>query len=167
MAMDPVTLSAVKPVGSPAVGAGGADAVRNEAVFSQAMANAPQAATPVAARPMPEVHRAALPSSRGGAMGQQVLNGIEGLHQGDLKVRTGSGFQPRAPEPVSVVLPPGPAASPLASGAGPERAVDPNEGFEANLRNLKELYDQAVQVSLMTKSTGSFNGTINKLMSAQ
>lgn len=168
MAMETAALSApVKPVGGPS-GAGPADA-SSDAAFQQALAtNAPQAAaTPTAARAAPEIHRAALPH-RGGSVGQEVLDRMEGLHKGDLKVRTGSDFQPRAPEPVSVVLPPGPAASPLTAGATPaDKPVDPNDGFEANLRNLKELYDQAVQVSLMTKSTGSFNGTLNKLMSAQ
>lgn len=168
MALDPVTISSAAPIG-PAKGIGAPQIP--DAGFATALANAPaSAAAPTAqataaTQPPREISRAALPGGRGSSIGDQVLERIESVHKGDVRVRAGGSAQVAQAQPVSVVLPPGPASQALAPGGAGQAAG--TDGFDAQLRNLREMYDQAVQVSLMTKSTGSLNGTINKLMSAQ
>ncbi|PIU13624.1 nodulation protein NolB, partial [Methylobacterium sp. CG08_land_8_20_14_0_20_71_15] len=73
--------------------------------------------------------------------------------------------------------PPGPAAAPLraeAAPAGPEIAGQPttqpgqsrNPGFDAMLQQLEQVSGQVIQVSVVSKTTGSFTGSLNKLLSS-
>jgi hypothetical protein len=168
MSVDPVTISPALPAkGSapsttPAAGEGGPS-------FTTALAGAKPtvpAATgaPPPSQPASEVSRFALPGG-GNRLGDQVLTRIESIHQGDLSVRARIAG-PGQPGAVAAVLPQGPAAAPLKTTSTPEAKGEVDE-FQVQLKNLKEMYDQAVQVGLMTKSTGALNGTVNKLMSAQ
>lgn len=164
MSVDPVTISAaapkIGPASTPTEDTGSFPATLASIRPATAPSETPATITP---RPTTEVSRAALPGG-GNRLGDTVLSHLGRIHQGDFSVR--SPLSPaNRPVSVSTVLPQGPAAGPLA----PTKAGKPEEpdGFEVQLKNLKEMYDQAVQVSLMTKSTGALNGTVNKLMSAQ
>jgi hypothetical protein len=171
MTVDPVTMSAAMPANgpSPAQAPVGADGSAGGGSFPTTLANVQPAAARNApaslapAQPAREVSRFSLPGG-GHRLGDQVLTQLGKVHQGDVGVRAPATPAGKA-ESVAAVLPQGPAAGPLnGAQAGKPEAPD---GFQVQLTHLKEMYDQAVQVSLMTKSTGALNGTVNKLMSAQ
>ncbi len=115
---------------------------------------------------MREVGRGDVPAAdHRNALGDKMIQQADRVHQGDISIRR-SAPEAMPNNAVKVVLPPGPAAqSPAARTEGSGPPVD--DGFQSQLRNLKTLYDQAIHVSLLTKSTGSFNSTLNKLISAQ
>jgi hypothetical protein len=178
MPIDPVTVSGGAAMGAGPV-RGGAGPATDAASFSSALDRSSAAGGVEAARaggqpgtnpvndarpPAREVERSALPAGSRDRLGHKVLDHIEGVQRGDARVRAeGTARGPVRPA-VASVLPPGPAAQPLTAKAGPAQGQD---GFQVQLNSLKEMYDQAVQVSLMTKSTGALNGTVNKLTSAQ
>ncbi|MCP3413527.1 nodulation protein NolB [Bradyrhizobium brasilense] len=64
---------------------------------------------------------------------------------------------------------PGPAAQPLLQPVdiGAHAAVKPVDAdFDAMVVNLRDVYSGAVQVSLVSKSTGAVSSSLNKLLSA-
>jgi hypothetical protein len=117
--------------------------------------------------PVREVGAGELPAGdRRNALGDKMIQQADRVHQGDVTLRRGAS-DPIANNAVKVVLPPGPAARSPADTRVEGSSIAVDDGFDAQIRNLKALYDQAIHVSLLTKSTGSFNSTLNKLISAQ
>jgi hypothetical protein len=109
-----------------------------------------------------EYHLTSLPRNPQDGMGHHVLDRLETIYRGDQRLRTASAPATDSP-PVALAgagLPRGPAAGPLNGAA---RSADP---FAVMLRNFEQVYQQSIQVGLMTKSTGAFTTSMNKLMSS-
>jgi hypothetical protein len=125
----------------------------------------------------PEV--AAAPHRGGDSIGRSVLDGVNRLQEGDRAWRTGAGAQPTtAHEPTLKVAArePGPAAAQIkgdpAHGAQiaghpttqPGRSANPS--FDGMIHQLEQVSGQVIQVSLVSKTTSSFTGALNKLLSS-
>jgi hypothetical protein len=157
-------------------GSAAASAPGDGAQFARALAGvASPAAVPGPARePMREVQGAGTRGSATG-LGQQFINGLEQIHRGDQSLkRPGHGPASSAaalPAVSAAALAPGPAAAPLR--AAPSRgqaavgtgATDPTD-FGSMLRSLEQVYTHAIQVAVVTKTSGSFTSSMNKLMSS-
>jgi hypothetical protein len=110
-----------------------------------------------------EYQLTSLPRNLQDGMGHHVLDRLEALHRGDQRLRTVNAHQATDAPAVSLAgagLPRGPAAAPLNGGARP------TDAFDVMLRNFEQVYQQSIQVGLMTKSTGAFTTSMNKLMSS-
>jgi hypothetical protein len=147
--------------------------------FAQALA-AISSPTPGGAgtpgHPVREVQGAALKGGSGPGLGQQILNNLETLYRGDLGMKRSASValpaaRPAVASPAAVL--PGPAAAPLSgasspkaeTGAAPTSQPDPHD-FGTMMRSLEQVYTHAIQVSVVTKTTGSFTSSMNKLMSS-
>ncbi|MCA6116464.1 hypothetical protein J6524_16380 [Bradyrhizobium sp. WSM 1738] len=148
--------------------------------FSRVVANASSDATNVATshasargqESRPEATRLAavreyqltsLPRNPQDGMGHHVLDRLEALHRGDQRLRTANAHNAADSPAVGLAgagLPRGPAAAPL------NGAARPTDAFDVMLRNFEQVYQQSIQVGLMTKSTGAFTTSMNKLMSS-
>ncbi|UPJ51779.1 hypothetical protein IVB30_10770 [Bradyrhizobium sp. 200] len=110
-----------------------------------------------------EYHLTSLPRNPQDGIGHHVLDRLETLYRGDQRLRTANAHSATDSPPVALAgagLPRGPAAAPLNGVAKP---ADP---FNVMLRNFEQVYQQSIQVGLMTKSTGAFTTSMNKLMSS-
>ena len=120
-----------------------------------------QEATRVAA--VREYNLTSLPRNPQDGMGHHVLDRLETLYRGDQKLRTANAHSATESPPVALAgagLPRGPAAAPL------NGATNSTDAFNVMLRNFEQVYQQSIQVGLMTKSTGAFTTSMNKLMSS-
>jgi hypothetical protein len=131
---------------------------------SHASTRAPEsrhAATHVAAAR--EYQPTSLPKNPQDGIGHHVLDRLEALYRGDQRLRAANAHSPADSPPVALVgatLPRGPAAAPLSG------ATNSTDTFNAMLRNFEQVYQQSIQVGLMTKSTGAFTTSMNKLLSS-
>jgi hypothetical protein len=170
--------------GTPGTGPGTARDTTPEAAgagFDRALAgpkaSAPVGASadPVAPPPLPEV--SARPAQTGDSLGHRILDRIEAVQKADANLRATRHKEPAANEPVLKVAArvPGPAeAHPGAGASGPEIAgrvvTQPgrsqNPGFDSMIGQLHEVTGQVIQVSVVSKTTGSFTGSLNKLISS-
>ncbi|WP_053082102.1 nodulation protein NolB [Methylobacterium aquaticum] len=129
-------------------------------------------------RPVPAEVRAS-PRGSGDSIGHRVLDGLDRVQSGDVAWRSRPGPAGAAPDGPTLKVAtrqPGPAESPMRPDAprGPEIAGHPttqpgqssNPGFDGMMRQLEQVSGQVVQVSLVTKTTGSFTGSLNKLLSS-
>jgi hypothetical protein len=110
-----------------------------------------------------EYHLTSLPRNPQDGMGHHVLDRLETIYRGDQRLRTANASVATDSPPVALAgagLPRGPAAAPLNAVA---RSTD---SFNVMLRNFEQIYQQSIQVGLMTKSTGAFTTSMNKLMSS-
>jgi hypothetical protein len=104
-----------------------------------------------------------LPRNPQDGLGHHVLDRLETLYRGDQRLRTANAHSATDASPVALAgagLPRGPAAAPL------NGATRSDDAFNAMLRNFEQVYQQSIQVGLMTKSTGAFTTSMNKLMSS-
>ena len=110
-----------------------------------------------------EYHLTSLPSNPHNGVGHHVLDRLETLYRGDQRLRTTSLNSATDAPAVALSgagLARGPAAAPLNAN---NKSADP---FNVMLRNFEQVYQQSIQVGLMTKSTGAFTTSMNKLMSS-
>jgi hypothetical protein len=110
-----------------------------------------------------EYHLTSLPKNPQDGVGHHVLDRLETLYRGDQRLRTANAHSATDSPAVALAgagLPRGPAAAPLNGAA---KSAD---GFDVMLRNFEQVYQQSIQVGLMTKSTGAFTTSMNKLMSS-
>ena len=120
-----------------------------------------QEATRVAA--VREYQLTSLPRNPQDGMGHHVLDRLETLYRGDQRLRTANAQSATESPPVALAgagLPRGPAAASL------NGATNSADAFNVMLRNFEQVYQQSIQVGLMTKSTGAFTTSMNKLMSS-
>jgi len=175
MAIDSL-VTAIGATAGPARVASNATSATDGARFAEALASAhsPSVAglqgTP--GQPVREVQGATTRAGTG--FGHQLLDSIEHLY------RTSESLRPSAtaaassagasPVARSAAVAPGPAAAylaPQASGARPPAALKAEGAeFDGMLRSLEHVYTHAIQVSVVTKTTGSFTASMNKLMSS-
>ncbi|WP_213287291.1 nodulation protein NolB [Bradyrhizobium sp. sGM-13] len=104
-----------------------------------------------------------LPRNPQDGLGHHVLDRLETLYRGDQRLRTANAHSATDASPVALAgagLPRGPAAAPL------NGAIRPDDAFNVMLRNFEQVYQQSIQVGLMTKGTGAFTTSMNKLMSS-
>lgn len=158
------------------VGAEQAQPIREAGLEARAGRIGGPAENAVRAAP-PEV--TATPHRGGDSIGSRVLNSVDRLQRGDSSWRAGqTGQAPSANEPTLRVAAraPGPAEAPLRSDAahGPEIAGHPttqpgrsaNPSFDGMIHQLEQVSGQVIQVSIVSKTTSSFTGSLNKLLSS-
>ncbi|KRQ95013.1 nodulation protein NolB [Bradyrhizobium valentinum] len=110
-----------------------------------------------------EYQLTSLPKNPQDGVGHHVLDRLETLYRGDQRLRTPNAHSATDSPAVALAgagLPRGPAAAPL------NGATNSTDAFNVMLRNFEQVYQQSIQVSLMTKSTGAFTTSMNKLMSS-
>jgi hypothetical protein len=110
-----------------------------------------------------EYHLTSLPQNPRDGVGHHVLDRLETLYRGDQRLRTANSQSVTDTPPVALAgagLPRGPAAAPL------NGQTRPADAFNVMLRNFEQVYQQSIQVGLMSKSTGAFTSSMNKLMSS-
>ncbi|WP_333932786.1 nodulation protein NolB [Bradyrhizobium sp. CCBAU 51745] len=145
---------------SPAVAG---EQARFEQSLAQVASNQGSAVPPAdrlaAAPPMLEVQRTNVLAS---PPGDRILQTLSSIYQG----RT-------VPPPIASAavtgVQPGPAAQPLlqADNAGAHAAVKPvGTDFESMMTNLRDVYRDVIQVSLVSKGTSAVSSSLNKLLSA-
>ncbi|BAU89959.1 nodulation outer protein B [Methylorubrum populi] len=121
----------------------------------------------------------AAPRHSGDSIGHRVLDGMDRVQKGDVAWRGRPGPAGAAPDGPTLKVAtrqPGPAESAMRPEAyrGPEIAGHPttqpgqssNPGFDGMVRQLEQVSGQVVQVSVVTKTTSSFTGSLNKLLSS-
>ena len=129
-------------------------------------------------RPGPAEVRAQ-PHRAGDSIGDRVLDGMNRVQKGDVAWRGRPGPAGQVPEGPTLKVAtrlPGPAEAPMRPDAarGPEIAGHPttqpgqsdNPGFDGMVRQMEQVSAQVIQVSVVTKTTGSFTGSLNKLLSS-
>jgi hypothetical protein len=128
---------------------------------------APSAAAVPPAEPQREINR---PTTRNDSLGERILDRLEAIHRND---KLGNGDAKKAPStPLLKVASaePGPAASALRevpSGAPELAAKETRTGqFSYMLEQMQKTYGQVIQVSVVSKSSGSFTSSMNRLMSS-
>ena len=126
----------------------------------------PSAAPVPAAEPQREISR---PTTRNDSLGERILDRLEAIHRNDKLGNADVKKAPCAPLLKVASAEPGPAASALRevpSGA-PELAKETRTGqFSNMLEQLQKTYGQVIQVSVVSKSSGSFTSSMNRLMSS-
>jgi hypothetical protein len=181
MAMEPLTgklTAAVTGLSTPAGTSPAADGPQ----FSKALANVASPRLAVAHGAPPDPVRKAPDAARGAAagtgLGQQILNSLETLYRsGQSLSRPGVASAPQSGLGSNLVtrttlVAPGPAAAPLMNrGMSEPRPIaatgESDAGdFNAMIRALEQVSTHAIQVSLVSKTTGSFTSSLNKLTSA-
>lgn len=174
-----MTASAISPGGA-AIGTGttgGLQATVETAAqnrdFAQSYADARQpAAQPVGAAPIvepqSEISRAV---PRNDSLGERILDRLEAVHRGDKPGNTNR--RNASPDPIVKVAAaePGPAASALRElpSAANLTTRAPSDGpgqFKNMLDQLQQAYGQVIQVSVVSKSSGTFTSSMNRLMSS-
>ncbi|MCA6105790.1 nodulation protein NolB [Bradyrhizobium cenepequi] len=136
--------------------------------FARSFAAARETAAPVPpAEPSREISR---PTTRNDSLGERILDRLEAIHRND-KLSSGDVKKaPSAPLLKVASAEPGPAASALRevpSGAPELAAKETRTGqFSHMLEQLQKTYGQVIQVSVVSKSSGSFTSSMNRLMSS-
>lgn len=131
------------------------------------------------ARPGSAAEVRAAPRHSGDSIGHRVLDGMDRVQKGDVAWRGQPGPAGAAPDGPALKVAtrlPGPAESAMRPDAyrGPEIAGHPttqpgqssNPAFDGMVRQLEQVSGQVVQVSVVTKTTSSFTGSLNKLLSS-
>ncbi|WP_439399722.1 nodulation protein NolB [Bradyrhizobium sp. PMVTL-01] len=140
-------------------------AAGEQARFEQSLAQVasnsafPPADRPAAAPPILEVQRTNVLAS---PPGDRILQTLSSIYQGRAVP------PPIAPAAVTVVQP-GPAAQPLlqVDNVGAHATVKPvGADFESMMTNLRDVYRDVIQVSLVSKGTSAVSSSLNKLLSA-
>ncbi|MDI4231934.1 nodulation protein NolB [Bradyrhizobium sp. Arg237L] len=130
-------------------------------------AAAPSAAAVPPAEPQREISR---PTTRNDSLGERILDRLEAIHRNDKLGNADVKKAPSAPLLKVASAEPGPAASALRevpSGAPDLTAKDTRTGqFSHMLEQLQKTYGQVIQVSVVSKSSGSFTSSMNRLMSS-
>lgn len=180
MSFDPLTAISGAVSNAVPMSGGAAPTEHAAGMFSRVVANASSEAGNMAtsqasaraqeSRPEPtrvaavrEYSLTSLPRNPQDGMGHHVLDRLETLYRGDQRLRQANAHSASDTPPVALSgagLPRGPAAAPL------DRAAKSADGFNVMLRNFEQVYQQSIQVGLMTKGTGAFTTSMNKLMSS-
>jgi hypothetical protein len=121
----------------------------------------------------------ASPHQSGISIGKSVLDRVNTMQKGDAAWRTGEAGKPAGTqEPTLKVASrdPGPAAAQLKPDAlqnldvAGRPTMQPSKtdtsSFDRSLQQLQQVSDQIVQVSIASKTTSSFTGALNKLLSS-
>jgi hypothetical protein len=119
-----------------------------------------QKAMPI--QPASEVRRA---TTQTASLGERILQNLSAVHRGNA---------PAAANATGPSLVNGKQAGPAEQsllqpgGAGPRMPAKPHDAdnFESMVATLQNVYNNVIQVSLVSKSTGSFSSSLNKLVSA-
>jgi hypothetical protein len=119
------------------------------------------------AEPQREINRAA---TRNDSLGERILDRLEAVHRGD-RLSNGDKNVSSGPVVKAASVEPGPAASALRElpGGPGLNAKAPHNGsgqFRNMLEQLQQTYGQVIQVSVVSKSSGSFTSSMNRLMSS-
>jgi hypothetical protein len=120
------------------------------------------------AEPQREISRSA---TRNNSLGERILDRLEAIHRSD-KLNNGDVKKVSSDPLVKVAsTEPGPAASALRAlptGADLDnKATRSGSGqFRNMLEQLQQTYGQVIQVSVVSKSSGSFTSSMNRLMSS-
>ncbi|WP_245444681.1 nodulation protein NolB [Microvirga sp. KLBC 81] len=113
--------------------------------------------------PLLEVQRATTQTS---PLGERVLQTLSAMYRSNTVPSAAASSESALAKSVQ----PGPAAQrlPRPEGVGVRTAGQPEgaDRFEPMLANLRDVYNSAIQVSLVTKSTGAVTSSLNKLLSA-
>ncbi|MBH5371152.1 nodulation protein NolB [Bradyrhizobium sp. CNPSo 4016] len=137
--------------------------------FEQALAQAASsegaaarvADRPVVAPPLMEVQRA---TTLANPPGERVLHTLSGMYHSHAVPSSGGGV------PTAVTrLQPGPASQPVfqSDDVGGHAAVKPvGTDFDSMMVNLRDVYRDVIQVSLVSKGTSAVSSSLNKLLSA-
>lgn len=148
----------------PAAAPTGADMQFNQSLAQLAPQQGASGSSPVsmpAPTPAHEIHRM---SNQPSSLGARILENFASMHRAqnpqaaastDPVVRTA---EPGAAETALQ----GPAAAALRAQGRPV----PADNFDAMIETLQHVYGNVIQVSLVSKSVGSFGSSLNKLMSA-
>jgi hypothetical protein len=132
-----------------------------------AQASPPGAAAPASTvdGPVVEVGGAGRNNRNGqsSAVGETVLRYMEALHESGRRTREKAPVAADAGVRLVVATEPGPAAAALAppGQASPQQAAD--DGFEANLRAVKQLQEYAISVNLAANAVSAATGAIKTL----
>jgi hypothetical protein len=126
---------------------------------------------------MPEV--SASPHQSNSSISQSVLDRVNTMQKGDAAWRTGDAGRPqtmnepslkiasREPGPASAQLKPDPMQGlEIAGRPMMQPGKSQNPGFDSMLHQLEQVSGQVVQVSIVSKTTSSFTGSLNKLLSS-
>ncbi|MGQ4274898.1 nodulation protein NolB [Terrihabitans sp. B22-R8] len=101
-------------------------------------------------------------TGRTASLGERILENLANVHQGNSAQASASPMQVSAPSATEKPL--------LQAGASNGAAARPHkpapDNFDAMIETLQSVYNNVIQVSLVSKSTGSFSSSLNKLMSA-
>ncbi|WP_167529226.1 nodulation protein NolB [Bradyrhizobium macuxiense] len=103
-------------------------------------------------------------------LGERVLQSLSAMHRSNTC--PSNAFPPAVGgEPVpSKTVQPGPAAQSLVQpqdvGARTLGKPEAADNFESMLTNLRDVYGNVIQVSLVSKTTGAVSSSLNKLLSA-
>ncbi|WP_439495804.1 nodulation protein NolB [Bosea sp. (in: a-proteobacteria)] len=119
----------------------------------------PPASFSAPAQATTEVSRA---TTHTASIGERILQNLSAVHRGSAAPGAGNA------EPALKASQPGPAEQSLTQ---PNAARLPGlapgaDNFDAMIASLQSVYNNVIQVSLVSKSTGSFSSSVNKLMSA-
>ncbi|WP_198029589.1 nodulation protein NolB [Bradyrhizobium sp. WSM3983] len=146
-------------------------AIGEDSQFQQSLARAASiqegassAADRVALAPSESVVQRAIPQAS--PRGERVLQGLSAMSRTNL---IPSVVDTAPAVAVSRVVQPGPAAQPLLQQQGESRAVGGPEGvgnFESAMANLRDVYSDVIQVSLVSKSASAVSSSLNKLLSS-
>lgn len=119
----------------------------------------PQAGTAAPAQPSAEIARARTETA---SLGERILENLSTVHRGRSAPASNSA------EPTLKSPQPGPAEQSLTQPNTAKLPIKPAsaDNFEAMIASLQGVYNNVIQVSLVSKSTGSFSSSVNKLMSA-
>lgn len=143
------------------------------AVVSQQHSVAPQQAGAVPTpEPAREISRITTHSpTYGQTLGGRILDRLEAIHRGD-RSRNGDAKTSASMPTVKVAsLEPGPAAAALRElPTGAEATARPASKepaqFKDMLEQMQQVYGQVIQVSVVSKTTGNFTSSMNRLMSS-
>lgn len=149
---------------------GPATAVGDQAQFQQnlvqtaASKHTDALSAPGSTAPIPPASEVQRTTTQTTSLGERILQNLSAVHRG-------GGAPPAGGTEPAIVrgAQPGPAEQPLQhGGAGPRMPGKPqgSDNFEAMVATLHSVYNNVIQVSLVSKSTGSFSSSLNKLMSA-
>ncbi|WP_141697730.1 nodulation protein NolB [Bradyrhizobium yuanmingense] len=119
----------------------------------------PPADRPVAASPILEVQRTNVLAS---PPGDRILQTLSSMYQGRA-------VPPAVASAAVTNVQPGPATQPLLQmdNVGAHADVKPvGADFESMMTNLRDVYRDVIQVSLVSKGTSAVSSSLNKLLSA-
>lgn len=145
-------------------------AVGDQAQFQQnlvqtaASKGADALSAPGSAAPIPPTSEVQRTTTQTSSLGERILQNLSAVHRGGGAPPAG-GTEPAIVKSSQS----GPAEQSLQhGGAGPRMQGKPqgSDNFEAMVAMLHSVYNNVIQVSLVSKSTGSFSSSLNKLMSA-
>lgn len=119
----------------------------------------PQVGASAPVQPSAEIARARTETA---SLGERILENLSAVHRGrGAPASSGTELAFKAPQP-------GPAEQSLAQPNTAKLPIKPAsaDNFDAMIASLQGVYNNVIQVSLVSKSTGSFSSSVNKLMSA-